>query len=627
MDSAVFALTSIVTEGGLIVTAGDSSGHLISWEVKTRKKLWGTGRGGDLNQPQALHRRVVEPIGPVTAAQLHRLSDALVCVVAIHEDRVRLLNAGDGSVITAADPTISPLGPRFAPQLAVTFGDEGEYVVAVVARDQLGYYPFTVKGEGSSWTLARHELVGLAIQIVAIRPHPSVRSTFRVLTSDGEIIESNPMVVAGLPPRGTTNGAQGVTDKLDRNRAITTGDLASPATALAHAHVDPDTGLLTIVTISGGKRSSVYGSHGEKPSALTIVESAERRPLVATGASDRTVRVWDPYSAPADAKIVSPVMHVHSLPGGDRETFAMAVRKDGSVEFLNGMNAQPVQSAHLGSPATNVAGSTGHPGRGIIVVGTMSGGVHLWRQNGLANPAKLTPLPLLGAGVKVDVDPSGRLVATVDLEGNVVLWELGNRNRVLLEQVLQDASQGPIAVKVHQPYDDLTVIVVLTEELVQVVRLEGGGRRQRVEILKESHGLPYSNVYSPYVRGKGLGLLAGATDGQTLAIQEFWTPGGSLNLGARSAISGLNLQQPVTALQAFQIGTVPLLMTACGAYGRIKTVQMHNPANARTIELGQPVIAAHTHAPGQLLVAVLGGTALLDLAGENALLKDPKPGV
>lgn len=618
LNSAVFALSSIVTDVGLIVTAGDSSGRLIAWSAKTRQQLWNNAPVSEPSQHRTQTRQCTEPTNPVTAAQLHRLDDAMVCVIAVHEDRIRILNASDGSLITTTAPTTSATGPRYAPRIAASTDHEGRHTLAVPARNEHGYYPFAIDNDGNAWSLTRHDLVPLPAEIVAIRPHPTAPNTFRILTSDGQIIQSQPgskaKIHSTMPTSRTSDAAE---NNSDSTRPITTGDLANPATALTHAYVDPDTGLLQMRTTRNGHPHDVHASHGIKPSAVTIIERTEQRPLVATGASDRTVRIWDPYCAPTDASTTAALaMHVHSLPAGNRDTLAVTVDKDGCIQFLDGITGRPIHTLPLRTPITNLAASTESSGRALIAAATRAGTVHLWRQNGLDKPAKLDSLPTLGTGATVDIDPTGTLIAIADHDCNVTLWEQVDRIRLRLDQTLQDTRQRPIAVKVHQPYDDLTVILVLTKELVQVVRIEGIGRRQSITKTSRTHNLPDSTAYSLYIRDRDIGLLAGATDGQTHAIQVLWTPKNGVDPTGRNAIPAINLQQPVTAIHALQTPMAPISITTCGAYGKIKAAQSFNPTNVRTIELGQPITAAHTHVHGQLLAAVLGGTTLLDLGSQ-----------
>lgn len=612
LGSAVFALSSIVTEFGLIVTAGDSSGRLIAWSAKTRHQLWNNDPIGSPSQYPTTARWHSERANPVTAAKLHKLYDEIVCVIAVHDDRIRILNASDGSLITTTAPTTAVTGPRYAPRLAASTDHEGRHTLVVPARNEDGFYPFTVNNDGNAWTLTRHDLVRLPVAIVAIRPHPTAHNTFRLLTSDGEIIRSHP----GAKPRIHTTAIASKTgaSNVSSSGPITTGDLANATTALTHAHVDPDTGLLQMRTNLNGYPHDIHASHGNKPSAVAIIEGPEHRPLVASGASDRTVRIWDPYSAPTDKSITTALArHVYSLPAKNQSTLATTVDKDGRIQFLNGDTARPIYTFSLDAPVTNLAASTDNPGRALIAAATRPGTVHLWRQDGLEKPTKLSSLPSVGAGATVDIDPTGALIAVADYDCNITLWQHTNGNRPLLEQALKETRQGPIAVKVHQPFDDLTVVLVLTKELVQVIQMEGTGRHQRMTKDSKPHNLPDPTAYSLYISDHNIGLLAGAADGQTHAIQELWTPKRGIDPSGRVAISAINLQQPVTVIHALQTQMTAISITTCGAYGRIKTARSRNPTNVHTIELGHPITAAHTHTHGQLLAAVLGGTTLLDL--------------
>ncbi|MDQ1249906.1 MAG: hypothetical protein QG597_4283, partial [Actinomycetota bacterium] len=466
LDSAVFALSAIVTETGLIVTAGDSSGRLIAWSAKTRQQLWNNDPIGDRGQHPSPTHRGNKRANPVTAVQLHRLDDSTVCVIAIHDDRIRILNASDGSLVATTAPTTSATGPCFAPQLAVSVDHEGRHTLAVAARSEHGYYPVAINSDGDAWTLTRLDLVPLPAEVVAVRSHPTAINTFRLLTSDGRIIQSRPGAktkIRATAPARTTSDAGG--NNSASGLPITTGDLADPATALTQAHVDPDSGLLQMRTTRNGQTHDVHASHGSQPSAVTIIERTEQRPLVATGASDRTVRIWDPYSTPIDTATTSTLaIHVHSLPASERETLALTVDTDGRIQFLNGATARPIHTLPLRSPVTNLAASTANPGRALIAAATRAGTVHLWKQDGLKKPTKLNSLPTFDTGTTVDIDKAGALIAIADHDCKITLWEEAKRNRPLLDQALQDTSQPPIAVKVHQAYDDLIVVLVLTKD-------------------------------------------------------------------------------------------------------------------------------------------------------------------
>jgi WD40 repeat protein len=621
LNSPVFALGSSVTEAGLIVAAADSSGRLAAWAARDQRQLWNIDAIKDA--ADLTRTRSQSGANPVTALELHRLHDGALCVITVHEDRVQIFDIDTNRRIMPAS-MLPSAAPRFAPQIAIGAADhQGRHTVAVPARDVPGYYPLTIDDLGDAWGITRHDLIALAAESVAIKAHPTVPNTFRHLTSNGQVGRSNPDSVRPQAKSARRNAVDDTEDTTASITPISTGDVAVDATVLTHANADPHTGLVQIHINKNGQHREVHASHGSKPSALTIVERRDQKPLVATGASDRTVRVWDPYSAPAshtgDTEKVGAggnvrlVSHVHSLPAGNRETLALTADSQGRIQFIQGSTGRLIETPDFKRPVTNLASSTNNPGQSVIAAALRDGAVHLWRQQGTDKPKRHSQLLNLGGGARVDVNAAGTHLVVINNDGHVGLWEQGTKNALIQEAFLEDRTETPLSVKLHTPFDDLAVIAIITKTLVQAIEVETTRHRRRVTKFAEPHGIADLTAHSLYTNHHHIGLLAGTGDGQTHTVPDIWVPKNHIAVSNRKTIPVMNLQQPVTAIHALMTPEQPITITACGAHGRVRTAQSHTAHGVHTIELGQPITAVHTHRRGQLLAALLGGVALLDL--------------
>jgi WD40 repeat protein len=590
LTGGIFAVASVSDqEHGLVVIAGDDTGQLAAWSAKSRRQLWTSPVSVHVEE-DGQHADRSGPVLGVAPVDLQRVAEGAVVVTS---DQLCLVRFLEGSLVATARAEGLTLGSSVASFLR----EDGVAMIVVSTEDKHGVVTFEVGPVASGWTLRQRDFITLPSQLKSLRHIYETPNTFQLLLSDGEVMQWTP----GTRPQRSLTPDRG---------PITLGDVSGSTTGLIDVGVDKVSNFLRIRRIDAdGKQSQVTASHGGKPTAVQVIDRLGGRGLAASGGSDRTVRVWDPYSSGSEGTRNTPfVRRVLALPAGGGKTLGVIATEGGGVQFLDGSNARVIKSWPMQSGSTSLASSTGGPGRALIAAGTSAGHVHLWKQSGLDKPQKLMFPAKFGGRVVIDVDPSGELVATASSDGLVTVWVQTHQLDQKFEEHLELSHVAEV--KVLKPFEDLVVVLVLTLDRVHCLefsleRSRWVGRESHVP-----HRLPRSLSFSMYAAGTRIGLLSGAADGQVHSIPRLWTPKARLSTDERAAPSSLNLRQPVTAIDAHISVGRPVVVVA-GAYGRIVKACLHEHVDPRRLDLGQHIASVSAWDEENLLAAVQGGVAFL----------------
>lgn len=596
LTGGVFAVASALdTEHGLVVIAGDVTGHLAAWSAKSGRQLW-TSPVSVYIEEDGQH---AERSGPVLGVAPVDLQGVAAGAIVVTRDQLCLVRFVEGSLVATAPAE----GLTFGSSVVSFLSEDGVPMILASTADKPGVAIFEVRPVASGWTLRQRDFIMLPSQLISLRQIYGTPDTFRLLLSDGEVMQWTPGtgLRRSLPSAGVS---------------ITLGDVSASTTGLIDVGVHQASSFLQIRRIDAdGSQSEVIASHGGRPTAVQVIDRPGGRALAASGGSDRTVRVWDPYSSGSQGTgSTSLVRTVLALPAGGGKTLGVVATQGGNVQFLDGSNARIIKSWPMQSGSTSLASSTGGPGRALIAAGTSAGAVHLWKQSGLDKPQKLNFPANFGGRVVIDVDPSGELVATASSDGSVTVWVQTHQLDQKFEAHLE--LSHVTEVKVLKPFEDLVAVLVLTLDRVHCLEflLERSGWVRRESHVP--HRLPRSLTFSMYAAGTRIGLLSGATDGQVHSIPRLWTPKARLSTEDCLAPGSLNLGQPVTAIDAHMSGDGTVVVAA-GAYGRIVRSSLHEHMSRRRLDLGQHIASVSAWDEENLLAAVQGGVAFLTF-GEDS---------
>ncbi|MGP5073551.1 hypothetical protein ACTXI0_14230 [Arthrobacter rhombi] len=595
LTGGIFAVASVPDpKHGLIVVAGDETGQLAAWSTKSRQRLWTSAAADYMAYGQEADRS--GPVLGIAPVDPERITQGAVVVTSGELCVVSFLT---GSLVASAGVK----GLTFGSSVASFLREDGVRMIVVSTADKQGVATFELKGTTNGWSLEQRDFITLPGQLKSLRRVDDTPKTFRLLLGYGEVIQWSP----GTRPKRIFPPGGG---------AISLGDLSGSTLGLIDIGVDEVSNFLHIRTkVAGGTKGLIIASHGGKPTAVRVIDRPGGRALVASGGSDRTVRVWDPYSSgPERTGNASLVRRVLAVPAGGGKTLGVVAAQNGNIQFLDGNNSRIIKNWQLQTDSTSLASSTVTSGRALIAAGTSDGHVHLWKQNGLDKPQKLASPRKFRGRVVVDVDPSGDLVAIASADGLVSVWIQTHVLSQAFEVQLEPSHVTEV--KVLKPFEDLVVMVVLTLDRVHCLEFSLERSRWVTRISHVPHRLPQSLTFSMYTSGSWIGLLSGAADGQVHSIPQLWTPKARLSTDDRAAPISLNLRQPVTGLDAHRSrrGTV---VVAAGEYGRIIKAGLHGHVDTRRLDLGQQIASVSAWEEQNLLAAVQGGVAFLAL-GENS---------
>ncbi len=592
LQRAVASILSVTdTDHGLVVVGADTD-VISAWGARTRRALWTephppsppvAARGKPLSR---LSEVLATPTITMVALSLGDVSAAIV----VTDYRIRIIDIQTGRDLCAARTSNCRLGPT----VAVSDGVTGPRTIVVGTADERGFVELNVRTTRRVPKLTVPRFVELPAALISIRLMSDANAGFRLLLAQGQVLQWMP----GSPLQVELPARYGL---------ARLGDISVSSTGLMDVRVMNQRGILALRVVDDKQRQTeIAASHVGTPTAVRIIDRPGGRAVVASGGSDHTVRVWDPYSVgdrtPVNRGDVQTVLAVGA--GGD-DILAVVGHQDdnGTLRFVDGSNARTIKELPLGSQVVSISSSVDNPGRALIAAGTALGKVHVWRQNALRRPEKVPFDVDFADSVAVDIDASAQFMATADSSGDVVLWRQSRQ----LDPVaaMQFPESHVTNVKVIRPYSDLVVIVVVTTTDVHSFSIplnRAAGRPNTKRAPRRSAGV----VSCLYTNGRGIGLVSGAIDGQVHILPQLWTAPHGLDVDQKVSPTSLNIRQPVTAIRAIpsEAGSPSILVG--GAYGALamSTHPLHR--SPHLVDFGQHVSSVSAHG-ATVLAAVQGG--------------------
>jgi len=590
LQRAVCSIVSVADiEHGLVVAGADTD-VISAWAARTRRVLWSephsppvAGRG---KPPSPRSEAQATPTVSMIALSLDDVSAAIV----VTDHKIRIIDIQTGRDLCAARPSNWRLGPA----VAVSDGATGLRAIVVGTADERGFVELNLQTTRRVPKLTVPRFVELPAALISIRVMADTHAGLRLLLAQGQVLQWLPN-----SPLQVELSARYGSGRL--------GDVSVSSTGLADVRVIDQRGTLAFRVVDEKQRQTeIAASHVGTPTAVRIIDRPGGRAVVASGGSDRTVRIWDPYSVgdrkSADGGDAQIVLAVGA--GGDN-ILAVVGREggNGTVQFVDGSNARTIKELKLESPIVSLCSSVDNPGRALIAAGTALGEVHVWKQNALGRPEKVPFISEFTDGVVVDIDASAEFLAAADSAGDVMLWRQSRQ----LDPVtaMQFPESHVTNVKVVRLYGDLVVIVVVTTTHVHSFSIP----------LKRAAGQPNARhaplssagvVSCLYTNGRGIGLVSGAVDGQVHILPQLWTRQGGLDTNEKYSPPSLNIRQPITAIQALPGEAGRPTIVVGGAYGALamSTDPLHQ--SPRIVDFRQHVSSVSAHGE-TVLAAVQGG--------------------
>ncbi|MGH9401274.1 MAG: hypothetical protein ACRD2P_04110 [Terriglobia bacterium] len=333
-------------------------------------------------------------------------------------------------------------------------------------------------------------------------------------------------------------------------------------------------------------------------SSLSALAFSRDGTLLATGGSDRTVRVWDAASGAIKFKLFHhgyPVTSIAFSPDGTR---LAAVSLDGAVSVWGVGSQQQLNTFSTVSWPSAVSLS---PDARFLVAATANGEALVWD----AQSGKELTSPLAGhhgavTGATFSVD--AKLLATANDDGTVIVWDgKTGRPRPLL-------SPGHRKITGMSFSGDATRLAVAGEDGTVTVWDEGSGK----------------SLYTLPGQGNRVYALALSLDGNRIATvradgrAELWDVASDEELPMRfprqDYISGI----------AFSPDGQRLATVGVDGTAKVWDVSMHSAAEVvMTLPVPEAFSAAFSHKGGLLAIASDRGTAVRSVASGELLFSFP----
>ncbi|BBX38027.1 peptidase C14 caspase catalytic subunit p20 [Mycolicibacterium mageritense DSM 44476 = CIP 104973] len=603
LQRSVTSLCSVAdTAHGLVVLGADSTGGITAWSAKTLHVLWPDPDG---DPPTA--RRPGNWLAPkpaaVNAAAISMVAvsprDNVSAVVVVSEHRIRVVDVHTGKDLCASRPSIRRLGSAVAVSDDVTgtrtivIGTAGEANSSGSNAEPAGFVELNLQTARRGLKLTVPRFVELPAALMSIRFIQDAQGGFRLLLSQGQVQRWAP----GSRPRAEF--------PVEPGEVVRLGDVSSSPLGLTDVCVIDRPDSLVLRVVDGDRADQIVASHGGASTALRVIDREDGRAVVASGGSDRTVRIWDPYSV-GDRKSAhgGHAQRVLAVGAGGGNTLAVVARQGGTLQFVDGSSARTIREFSLGSTAVNLSSSVDNPGRALIAASAASGQVHLWRQNNLERPVKQEFVAHFSDRVVVDVDPTAEFVAAATSGGVVALWRQTRQIDLVAE--MQFPASHVTNVKVVRPYGDLAAVVVVTDTKVYTFSVPLPLRRTADVRRTEGTFDGSARVSCLYANGRGVGLVSGADDGQVHILPQLWTGKDGLNVESGTSPRSMNLRQPISAIQALAPEAGRRVLVVGGAYGALAKSNDAFRGPLRVVEFGQPISSVSAHGAA-VLAAVQGG--------------------
>lgn len=606
LQRSVISLCSVAdTAHGLVVLGADSTGGITAWSAKTRRVLWADSDEAPPTARRPRNRPAPKPAA-VNAAAISVTAvsprDNVSAVVVVSEHRIRVVDVHTGKDVCAPRPSIRCLGSAVAVSDDVT----GTRTVVIGTADETkgygtnaepaGFVELNLQTARRGLRLTVPRFVELPAALMSIRFMQDAQGGFRLLLSQGQVQRWAP----GSQPRAEF--------PVEPSEVVRLGDVSSSPLGLTDVCVIDQPDSLVLRVVDGDREDRIVASHGGASTALCVIDREDGRAVVASGGSDRTVRIWDPYSAGDRKAHGGHAQSVLAVGAGGGDTLAVVAHQGGTLQFVDGSSARTIKEFPLGSTAVNLSSSVGNPGRALIAAGTASGEVHLWRQNNLQRPVKQEFVAHFSDRVVVDVDPTAEFVAAATTGGAVALWRQTRQIDLVAE--MQFPASHVTNVKVVHPYGDLAAIVVVTDTRVYLFSVPLPLKRSTDVLRTEGAFDGSAGVSHLYINGRGIGLVSGANDGQVHILPQLWTGTKDLDVESWTSPRSMNLRQPISAIQALSPKTGRRVLVVGGAYGALAKSNAAFRGPFQIVEFGQHISSVSAHGAA-VLAAVQGGVVSL----------------
>lgn len=597
LQRSVTSLCSVAdTAHGLVVLGADSTEVITAWSAKTRRVLW-----TDAHDPPPTARRpgnrLADKAAAANAAAISMIAVSprgnVSPVVVVSEHTIRVVDVHTGKDLCACRPSRWRLGPSVAVSDDVT----GTRTIVIGTADEAGLVELNLQTARRGLKLTVPRFIELPAALMSIRLMQDARGGFRLLLSQGQLQRWAPgsRLRAEFP--------------IEPCEVVRLSDVSSSPTGLTDVCVIDRPDSLVLRVVDGDRRDQIVASHGGASTALRVIDREDGRAVVASGGSDRTVRIWDPYSV-GDRKYArgGDAQSVLAVGAAGGNTLAVVARQGGTLQFVDGSSARTIKEFPLGSTIVNLSSSVDNPARALIAAGTLSGQVHLWRQNNLHRPVKQEFVAHFSDRVVVDVDPTAEFVAAATTGGVVALWRQTRQTDLVAE--MQFPASHVTNVKVVHPYDNLAAIFVVTYTKVYMFSVPLPLKRSTDVQRTEGAFDGSARVSHLYTNGRGIGLVSGANDGQVHILPQLWTGKNGLDFDNRTSPRSMNLRQPISAIQALPHEASRRVLVVGGAYGALAKSNDAFRGPLSIVEFGQHISSVSAHGPA-VLAAVQGGVVSL----------------